>query len=126
MGRAYSNDLRDRISDHVLSGHSRRDAARRFGVSPSCAIKLVQHVSKTGSAVPRRQGRPPGGGKLAPHVAKLIHWVEANPDISMPELSAKLEAETRVVAHPASLSRALIVAGFRYKKSPHGVGMRTR
>ena len=40
MGKSYSADLRDRISGHVLTGHSRRDAARRFGVSVSCAIKL--------------------------------------------------------------------------------------
>ena len=65
MGRAYSSDLRDRISAHVSQGHSCRDAARRFGVSPSCAIKLMQHVAKTGSATPRRQGRPSGAGKLA-------------------------------------------------------------
>jgi transposase len=126
MGKSYSSDLRDRISEHVSAGHSRRDAARRFGVSVSCAIKLMQRVEKTGSAAPARQGRPPGGGKLAPHMPKLIHWVDAQRDISMPELAAKLEAETKVRAHPASLSRALLGAGFRYKKSVDGIGMRTR
>jgi transposase len=126
MGRAFSSDLRDRISDHVSSGHSCRDAARRFGVSPSCAIKLVQHVAKTGSAAPARQGRPPGAGKLAPHMVKLIRWVEAKPDISMPELAAKLAAETQVIAHPASLSRALLAAGFKYKKTDPGVRVRAR
>lgn len=126
MGKAYSSDLRDRISDHVSSGHSRRDAARRFGVSVSCAIKLAQRVARTGSAAPARQGRPAGAGKLALHMAKLIRWVEAQPDISMPELAAKLATEAKVVAHPASLSRALLGAGFRYKKSPDGIGVRTR
>lgn len=126
MGKAYSSDLRDRISSHVAAGHSRRAAAVRFGVSPSCAVKLVQRVSKTGSAAPARQGRPPGAGKLAPHMAKLIGWVEAEPDITMPELAARLEAETKIRAHPASLSRALVGAGFRYKKSAAGLGVRTR
>lgn len=126
MGKAYSADLRDRISAHVASGHSCRAAALRFGVSPSCAIKLIRHVSSTGSAIPRRQGRPPGGGKLAAHVTRLIRWVEAAPDITMPELAARLEAETGIVAHPASLSRVLVAAGFRYKKSLDGIGMRTR
>jgi transposase len=126
MGKAYSADLRDRISDHVSSGHSRRDAARRFGVSVSCAIKLVQRVAKTGSAAPARQGRPPGDGKLARHMARLTRWVEAQSDITMAELAAKLEKETKIRAHPASLSRALLGVGFRYKKSPSGVGMRTR
>jgi transposase len=124
MGKAYSSDLRDRISEHVLAGHSRRDAARRFGVSPSCAIKLVQRVAKTGLAALSRLGRPPGADKLAPHMAKLIRWINAQPDLTMPELAGKLKLETEVVVHPASLLRALIVAGFRYKKTGSGIGMR--
>ncbi len=126
MGRAYSGDLRDRIVGHVSAGHSCRAAARHFGVSPSCAIKLMQHVAKTGSATPRRQGRPSGAGKLTPYLWVLIRWVEATPDITMPELARRLATETKVVAHPASLSRVLVAAGFRYKKSPDGIGMRTR
>ena len=126
MGKSYSADLRDRISGHVSAGHSRRDAARRFGVSVSCAIKLVQRVAKTGSAAPARQGRPPGAGKLAAYLPLLIGWVEAQRDISMPELAARLHAEKKVQAHPASLARALRGAGFRYKKSADGIGMRTR
>ncbi len=55
MGKAYSCDLRTRISEHVSAGHWRRAAARRFGVSVSCAIKLVQRVAKTGSAAPARR-----------------------------------------------------------------------
>lgn len=71
-------------------------------MSVSCAIKLVQRVAKTGSAATTRQGRPPGAGKLAPYMAMLIRWVEAQSDISMPEFSAKLEAATKMRAHPAS------------------------
>ena len=128
MGKSYSADLRDRISGHVSAGHSRRDAARRFGVSVSCAIKLVQRVAKTGSAAPARQGRPPGAGKLAAYLSLLISCVEAQRDISMPELAAKLHAEKKVEAHPTSLARARALrgAGFRYKKSADGIGMRTR
>jgi transposase len=126
MGKAYSSDLRERILEHVSSGHSRRDAARRFGVSASCAIKLAQRVARTDSAAAARQGRPPGAGKLAPYLKRLIRWVEVQPDITMSELAAKLEAETKVVAHPASLSRVLLAAGLRYKKSPDGNGVRAR
>ena len=126
MGKPYSQDLRKRIVDDVIQGQSCRETARRFGVSASCAIKLVQRVAKTGSASPARQGRPPGAGKLAPHMALLIGWVEAQPDITMPELAAKLEGATRMRAHPASLSRALLGAGFTYKKTPSGIGMRAR
>lgn len=126
MGKSYSSDLRRRISDHVAAGNSRRDAARRFGVSASCAIKLTQRIAKTGSAAPAKQGRPPGAGKLAPFMAKIVRWVEAQPDISMAELSKKLEVETGTVAHPTSLSRALRNAGFRFKKNAAGIRVRTR
>jgi hypothetical protein len=59
-------------------------------------------------------------------MAMLIRWVEAQSDISMPELAAKLDAATKMRAHPASLSRALLGAGFRYKKTAAGIGVRTR
>jgi transposase len=117
MGKAYSDDLRDRVNARIAAGHSRRAAARHFGVSASFSVKLAQRVAKTGSTAPARQGRPPGGGKLAPHRAQLIAWVEAEPDITMPELATKLEAATGVRAHPGSLSRLLLAAGFTFKKN---------
>jgi len=126
MGKSYSLDLRERIVARVAGGGSRRGAARHFGVSDSCAVKLVARVGLTGSAEPARQGRPPGGGKLAAHRAFLIEQVGAVPDITMPELAARLQAEHGVTASPASLSRVLCAAGFTYKKSPDGFGARTR
>ena len=41
MGRCYSLDLRVRVAAFVEAGHSRRAAARHFGVSDSFAIKLA-------------------------------------------------------------------------------------
>jgi len=72
----------------------------------------MQRVAQSGSALPGRQGRPPGGGKLAAYTAFLIEAVEA----TMPELSARLEAERGVQAQPATLSRFLCRCGFTYKK----------
>lgn len=89
-------------------------------------MKLAQRVATTGSSAPARQGRPPGNGKLAPHMATLVRWVDAEPDITMPELSARLAAATGVRAHPAPLSRALLKAGYSFKKNAAGIGMRTR
>jgi transposase len=59
-------------------------------------VKLAQRVAQTGSTSPARQGRPAGGGKLAEHMASLMGWVEAEPDITMPELSAKLATASGV------------------------------
>ena len=85
MGKPYPIDHRERGQAEVERGQSRRAAARRYDVSPSFAVKLADRVSRTGSAEPARQGRPPGGGKLAPYLAALLEWVEAEVDITMPD-----------------------------------------
>jgi len=117
MGKPYSIDLRERVQGEIENGQSRRAAARRYAVSPSFAVKLAERISRTGSAEPARQGRPPGGGKLAPYLTALLKWVEADPDITMPELADKLKAEKDVTGHPASLSRVLLKAGLSFKKT---------
>lgn len=126
MGKPYSMDLRKRVRAEIASGRSRRAAARRYDVSPSFAVKLADLVSRTGSVEPARQGRPPGGGKLAPYLRALLDWVDAEPDITMPELAAKLQAEKAVTAHPASLSRVLLKAGLSFKKNTARLGSRAR
>ena len=126
MGKPYSIDLRERVQAAIASGRSRRAAARRYDVSPSVAVKLAARVLRTGSAEPARQGRPPGGGKLAPYLGALLGWIEAEPDLTMPELAAKLKAEKAVTVHPASLSRVLRKAGLSFKKNAAGFGSRAR
>lgn len=125
MGHSYSMDLRERVVARVNEGHSRREAARLFKVSDSCAVKLLQRVAATGSAAPARQGRPPGQGKLAPHRDFLLARVKEKPDITMPELAAQLLAARGVRVTAPSLSRLLCAAGFSYKKSPAGERART-
>ena len=126
MGKAYSGDLRDRVAAHIHSGHSRRAASRHFGVSASFAVKLAKRVAANGTVETDRLGRPEGTGKLSTHMPELIAWVEAKPDITMPELAAQLTAAKGVSAHPASLSRALLKAGFSVKKNAAGIRVRTR
>ena len=77
MGRSYSLDLRVRVVAFVEAGHSRRAAARHFGVSDSFAIKLMRHQAQSGSPAPAHQGRPRGCGKLAPYETFLVQTVVA-------------------------------------------------
>lgn len=88
-------------------------------------MKLLKLWHETGSVTPR----PVGGrrhAKLAPYLDYLIQEVEAQPDVTMPELARRLASEHGVTAAPASLSRVLCQAGFTYKKSASGSGARTR
>ena len=117
MGKAYSLDLRERIAGHVAGGGSRRGAGRHFGVSASTAVRVLASQAERGTLEPRKQGRPPGKGKLAPYVGFLVEIVEAVPDITLPELAAALLAEHGVKVHPSSISRVLTKADMTYKKS---------
>ncbi len=48
MGKAYSQDLRDRVPDAVeVEGQSCRAAAKRFGVSESSAIRWHRRYRET-------------------------------------------------------------------------------
>ena len=126
MGICRSDDLRFRVVEAVAAGSSRRAAADRFSVSVSSAIRWTARAAIEGSPRPRKQGRPAGKGPLAAHLDYLIAIVEAQPDITMPELAARLQVECGKVAAWASLSKLLCRAGFTYKKTADGIGMRTR
>jgi transposase len=126
MGRSYSQDIRGRVTLAVAKGLSRRAAACRFAVSESSAIRWAARTLREDSPTARKQGRPLGKGPLADHLEFPIAAVETKPDIAMPELAALLWAERGVSAHAASLSRLLCRAGFSYKKTADGVGVRTR
>lgn len=118
MGKPYSLDLRERIIGFVGDGGSRRGAADRFGVSPSCAVKLMERWDRTASAAPDKRGG--SVGKLTAHKDFLLGRVKEKPDITMPELAEALKAETGIEVAPASLSRFLIRHGQRFKKNVAG------
>lgn len=126
MGKSSSSDLPVRIVGEIESGHSCRAAARRFGVSAATAVRLAQRKARTGSITPERQGRPPGRGPLSAHADVLISWVDAEGDITMPELADRLFKEHGVKAHPAFLSRLLLAHGFTVKKNSAGERNRSR
>src|SRR5512138_24005 len=57
MGKPCSLDLRERVVAAVeVDGLSRNQAAVRFGVAPSSAIKWVARFRATGSAAPAKMG----------------------------------------------------------------------
>jgi transposase len=56
MARALSLDLRKRVVEAVAKGMSCRQAAVRFGVSASSAVRWAAQVGSGGSLVPMKQG----------------------------------------------------------------------
>lgn len=83
-GRAYSQDLRDRV---LASGDSARAVAARFGVSVSYVIKARQRRDRLGEHCAGRQvSRTPA--KLTGHDAVLREQVAQQPDATLAELCA--------------------------------------
>ena len=94
MTAPLSPDLRRRLVRAVEAGCSAREAARRFDVSASAAIKLMQRVRATGSTAPGRLG-----GKrrrlLEPHAKLLDELVSAKSDITLDELQRGIRLGAR-------------------------------
>ena len=125
MGQSVSTDLRIRMVRGIAAGKSRRFVAAQFEVAASTAVRVQARYAATGSVAPAKQGRPKGSGKLGRFHDAIIAKVKAQPDITMPELAAWLEADHCVTVDPSNLSKLLCRAGFSYKKNAAGIGERT-
>ena len=89
MTAPLSQDLRRRLVRAVEEGASAREAAIRFAVSASAAIKLVRRVRQTGSTAPARMGgyRKP---LLAGQEAFLRELTAQRKGITLAEIRAAL------------------------------------
>ncbi|MEZ5935614.1 MAG: transposase [Alphaproteobacteria bacterium] len=116
MPAPLSLDLRERLVEAVGSGGSIRQAARRYSVSPSAAIKLMQRVETTGSLEPE----PSGGRKpllLEPHAEALAGMVADDHDMTLVEIQGELERRFDVTAGLSTIHRMLRRLGLKLKKS---------
>src|SRR5213595_1077047 len=96
MTAPLSQDLRERIVQAVEGGSTIRQAARRFAVSASAAIKLMQRVRQTGSLAPAQIGgyrRP----LLEKHVDDLRAIVSSKPGITLKQMCGALHAHSIAV-----------------------------
>jgi transposase len=119
MTRPYWMDLRERLVRAVEAGASRRATAARFGVSPSCVIKLVQRWRRQGTLAPEpvRGGRQ---AKLADHAERVQALLATAPDSTLAELQARLAAAAIDVS-PSAISRFLRACGLTRKKDRAGL-----
>lgn len=92
MGKCLSDDLRERVVAAVVDGASRRQAAARFGVSVSSAIRWVAAARERGSAKAKSQGGDRRSGRIEAHADFLLEQVDKTPDITLSELRALMVA----------------------------------
>ena len=116
MTRPYSVDLRERVVRTVEAGVSRRATARRFEVSVSFVIKLMQRWRRQGTVEPEQYGgwkRP----ALAAHAGRVRGLLVVEPDLTIAELRSRLAAEG-IHTSPAAISRFLTSEDLTRKKRP--------
>jgi transposase len=111
--RPYSDDLRVRIIDAIeLGQESWRQIAKRFVVSLSCVVRLVQRYRGTGAVQPK----PHGGGNpavLGPEdLERLRELIRQQPDATLQECRQRLGVSCSLM----TISRALGRLGLPRKK----------
>jgi transposase len=111
--RPYSDDLRVRIIDAIeLGQESWRQIAKRFVVSLSCVVRLVQRYRGTGAVQPK----PHGGGNpavLTPEdLERIRELIRRQPDATLEECRQRLGLSCSLM----TISRALRKLGLPRKK----------
>jgi transposase len=123
MPRSYSGDLRERVIDAVKKdGASRREAAERFDVSVSSAVKWLQRWSQSRSAAPK-----PRGGSVSPleaHAEYILALVTERPDLTLKETLVEL-FRRRIRTSKSALSRFFARHDITFKKKPASRGTAT-
>lgn len=112
---ALSQDLRLRIVDLVASGVSRREAARRFKVAASSAIRFVKQAEELGHVDVKKPKRRKS--KLDPFRSVLIGWIDKQPDLTLDELCARLHENHDLRVGSSTLDDWLRSNQITYKKN---------
>jgi transposase len=113
-GRAYGQDLRDRVLG--AAGLSLRAAAARFAVSPSYVAKARARLRRTGESTPgpQRNHVPP---RLAPLEDALRARVASGADATLAELCAWASAEHGIGVSQPVMRKMLARLGLTLKKT---------
>ena len=116
MPRILSNDLRMRVVAAVEGGASRREAAARFGVGVSSAIRWMQAWRERGDVRPKPQGGDRHSHRIEAEAAFLLEQIERTPDVTLAELQAVLR-ERGVPVGIGTLWRFFDRRGISFKKN---------
>ena len=90
MGSPLSEDLRVRVIQAVEKGSSRRQAAERFGVSVSSAIRWVDTWRRSGRTEALAQGGDQRSDRIEAEADFLMARIEETRDITLAELQTML------------------------------------
>jgi len=117
MSKALSLDLRTRVLTAVGDGLSCRQAALRFGVSASSAIRWRARERAQGDAQPKALGGDRRSGRIEAQAGLILSLVDETPDITLVEIRAAL-AEHGIGVGIATLWRFFERRRITFKKRP--------
>lgn len=118
MGKGLSEDFRVRVVEAVEAGASRRQAAARFGVSVSSAIRWVWSWHAQGDVRAEPQGGDRRSARIEAHAGFLLDQIEQTPVVTLAELQGMLR-DRGVPVSIGTLWRFLDRRGISYKKTAH-------
>ena len=117
MSKSLSGDLRTRVVEAVALGSSRRQAAARFGVSVSSAIRWVQAWRERGDVRARPQGGDRRSHRIEAQAEFLLAQIEHRPDVTLAELQTLLREERAVSVGIGTLWRFFDRRDISFKKN---------
>ena len=117
MGQpTYSIDLRRRVVAEIGEGASRHEAAERFDISVSSAIRWAKLFDQTGSV----QCRPRGGrsrSPLAAHGPWLLDLIAGEPDLTLDEIVVRIAKDLGVTTSRSAVDRFCLRHAMSFKKN---------
>ena len=107
MVKPLSMDLRERVLAAIASGVSGRQAAERFGVSPSSVSRWRTRERVQGDARPKALGGDRKSHRIDAHKATILSLLDETPDIAIEELRCSLsEGSSSASARSGASSHA--------------------
>jgi transposase len=113
MPKPYSVDLRLRVVAAVGEGASCHEAADRFDVSASSAIRWVERLEQSGSISAKRSGG--STSPLEAHSAFLLARIEKQPDITLDEVVEAMRA-ANIAGSRSAVARFYLRRQISFKK----------
>lgn len=92
MARAYSEDLREKVISRIMSGCSKREAAKVFNIGEATVYNWLK-LHKEGSLKPKKRTDYP----RKVDEQKLRDYVELNPDHTLTQIGSALNLKFQTV-----------------------------
>lgn len=116
MAKALSVDLRRRVVDAVEAGASCRQAAARFGVGVSSAVRWVARSRQRGHLEPDKRGGNVRSHRIDAYAPLILGWIAEQPDLTLAEIAERLSAEVGYRPLPSIVCRFFQRHGLTRKK----------